>query len=237
MLWCQHSEWAEWEQTCREQIRGAAGDLNILSTSETSHLQVEQRDAATEMAPRPEGSSGGGQQGPRTGLGSDPKARILLSGDIESNPGPPRRLKIVFKMLMLMSNIIILLGKWRVSRGILCRVVGILVIKQLACFPTLAISNQSWEMISADEDGGDLKEKKKQENWLHICPQVNCREGSNHRWEAGKSRSDHFKLWGKGKIFKLHMRPRYFLLLMSSHLLMTMTGKHDKKTDMNNGVN
>ena len=44
--------------------------------------------------------------------------------------------------------------------------VGILVIKQLACFPTLAISNQSWEMIDAgdDEDGGDLKEKKKQEN-------------------------------------------------------------------------
>ena len=175
------------------------------STPETSHLQVEQRDAATEMAPRPEGSSGGGQQGPRTGLGSDPKARILLSGDIESNPGPPRRLKIVFKMLMLMSNIIILLGKWRVSRGILCRVVGILVIKQLACFPTLAISNQSWEMIAADddEDGGDLKEKKKQENWLHICPQVNCREGSNHRWKAGKSWSDHFKLWGQGKIFKL----------------------------------
>ena len=49
--------------------------------------------------------------------------------------------------------------------GILCRVVGILVIKQLACFPTLAISNQSWEMIAADDDeDGDLKEKKKQEN-------------------------------------------------------------------------
>ena len=52
--------------------------------------QVEQKDAGTEMAPRPEGSSGG-SEGPRAGLGSDPKARILLSGDIESNPGPPRR--------------------------------------------------------------------------------------------------------------------------------------------------
>ena len=44
--------------------------------------------------------------------------------------------------------------------GILCRVVGILVIKQLACFLTLAISNQSWEMIAADhddDDGGDFQ--------------------------------------------------------------------------------
>ena len=63
------------------------------------------------MAPRPEESSlvGGGGQGPRTGLGSDPKARILLSGDIESNPGP-RRLKIDFKkykmlMLILLAHI------------------------------------------------------------------------------------------------------------------------------------
>ena len=46
--------------------------------------------------------------------------------------------------------------------GILCRVVGILVIKQLACFPTLAISNQSSEMIgSVDDDRGDLKNEDK----------------------------------------------------------------------------
>ena len=61
------------------------------------HHQVEQRDAGTEMAPRLEGSSGGAED-PRTGLGSDPKARILLSGDIESNPGPPRRFEIWFEV-------------------------------------------------------------------------------------------------------------------------------------------
>ena len=36
--------------------------------------------------------------------------------------------------------------------GILCRVVGMVVIKQLACLLTLPGYNQSWEMI-ADDDG------------------------------------------------------------------------------------
>ena len=120
------------------------------------HHQVEQRDAGTEMAPRLEGSSGGAED-PRTGLGSDPKARILLSGDIESNPGPPRRFESWFEVendnsddkLVLLAENVDNVGK---EGGILCRVVGMVVIKQLACLLTLPGYNQSWEMI-ADDDG------------------------------------------------------------------------------------
>ena len=33
--------------------------------------------------------------------------------------------------------------------------VGMLVIKQLACLPTSAISNQTWQMIADDDDDDD----------------------------------------------------------------------------------
>ena len=124
------------------------------------------------MAPRLEGSSGGAED-PRTGLGSDPKARILLSGDIESNPGPPRRFEndnSDDKLVLLAENVDNV-GK---EGGILCRVVGMVAIK-LAFLPSssncevsaLRTKEGGWTDGRTDRQSGGREGRAKM-NWKQV---------------------------------------------------------------------